>query len=228
MMKPIIQIAFVLSTLFARVDVAGQNRSNDILSDSAKLTEFVYMNIHYPLMDFINNVEGTAVYKINTDNVGYIGEMQLISSSGSSSLDSEAKRLIYLIPAQQLKNLTSHKISIRFKLADNKIYKVSDVLEDMPEFPGGNEEIAKFISQNLNWPREGADMSISGSIICGFVIEKDGSINIVEVVRPIQRWFDAEAVRVIKRMPEWKAGKKDGKPVRVYFVVPVRFALRSE
>ena len=124
----------------------------------------------------------------------------------------------------------THEITINFKLADNKIYTMPEVLEDMPEFPGGNTEIVKFISKNFNWPPEGAEMGISGNIICGFVIEKDGSINIVEVVKPLSHLFDAEVIRVIKRMPNWKAGKKDGKPVRVYFsvIVPVRIRLDKE
>jgi len=206
------------------INVTGQNRNNDILSDTAKLAEYIYINMHYPLMDLINNVEGTAVYKFVFDSITGINEIKTIHSSGSGSLDSEGKRLLWQIPKGN--EYPTHEISINFKLADNKIYKASEVFEDMPEFPGGIAEMVKFIFQNFNWPREGAEMGIQGNIICGFVIEKDGSINIVEVVRPLQHWFDAEAVRVIKRMPKWTAGKKDGKPVRVYFIVPVRIQLQ--
>jgi len=204
--------------------VTGQNRDNDILSDTAKLAAYIYMNIHYPLMDLINNVEGTAVYKFEFDSIMGIKEIITVNSSGSGSLDSEGRRLLWQIPVQG-NEYPQNEISIHFKLADNKIYEMHEVFEDMPEFPGGSAEIDKFIFQNFNWPREGAEMGIQGSILCGFVIEKDGSINIVEVVRPLQHWFDAEAIRVIKRMPKWTPGKKNGKPVRVYYTLPVRVRL---
>jgi len=222
----ITKFSFILSMFTICVNVTGQNRNDDILSDTAKLAEYIYINMHYPLMDLINNVEGTAVYKFEFDSIMGINEIRIIKSSGSGSLDREGQRLLWQITVQGNKYPT-HEISINFKLADNKIYKMSEILEDMPEFPGGNAEIIKFISQNFNWPSEGEEMGIQGNILCGFVIEKDGSVNIVEVVRPLQCWFDAEAMRVIKRMPKWTAGKKDGRPVRVYFILPVRINLQS-
>ena len=219
-MRQITKSSFVLSMLMICLNVAGQNRNNDILSDTDKLSDYIYMNMHYPLMDLANNVEGTAVYKFESDSI--MGKkIKTVRSSGSASLDREGERLLWHIPIQG-NEYPTHEISINFKLTDNKIYKISEVSEYMPEFPGGNAELMKFISKNFNWPPEGAEMGIQGSSICGFVIEKDGSINIVEVVRPLDRWFDAEAMRVIKRMPKWTAGKKDGKPVRVYYTLPVR------
>lgn len=225
-MGQITKSSFVLSMLIIGMNAMGQNRNNDILSDSAKLAEYIYINTYYPLIDLINNVEGTTVYKFEIDSITGIKKIEIVNSSGSGSLDREGRRLLWQIPIQG-NEYPTHEISINFKLSDNKIYEVSEVLENIPEFPGGNAEIVKFISQNFNWPREAAEMGIQGSIICGFVIEKDGSINIVEVVRPLQHWFDAEAIRVIKRMPKWTAGKKDGKPVRVYFIVPIRIQLQS-
>lgn len=223
-MKSITQFSYVLLTLIVCLNVAGQNRSNDILSDTAKLAEFVYINTHYPLMDYINNVEGTSVYQIDTDNIGRIDELQLITSSGSSMLDSEARRLIHEIPMEQRKSLASHKISIKFKLTDNRIYNINE-LEEKPEFEGGDTELKNFIFKNLQYPPEAIDSSISGRIFCGFVVEKDGTINIVEIVRSLYHVVDAEVMRVVKRMPKWEAGKKDGKPVRVYYVIPVKISL---
>ena len=174
-------------------------------------------------MDLVNNVEGTAFFQFDTDAIGGIKDLKLISSSGSSTLDSEARRLIYNIPRQRIPN-TTQKISINFRLADNKIYRI-DEIEEKPEFHGGDAEIQKFILKNLQFPLEYADSSISGTIICGVIIEKDGTINIVEILRSVDYLIDAEAMRVIKRMPKWTAGKKDGKPVRVYFMIPVRIKL---
>lgn len=131
--------------------------------------------MHYPLIDFVNNVEGTAVYKYAFDSVLRTYQIKIVRSSGSSSLDTEGKCLLSTIPMEE-NNYPTQEISINFKLADNKIYRVSEVLEKMPEFPGGDAEMLEFISNNLNWPPEGAEMGIQGTIICGFIIEKDDSI----------------------------------------------------
>ena len=216
--------SFMLLILIICMNVTGQNRENDILSDTAKLAAYIYMNMHYPLMDLINSVEGTAVYKFEYDSIRGINEIKTVHSSGSASLDGEGSRLLRQIPMQG-NEYPQYEIPIHFKLEDNKIYKMHEVSDDMPEFPGGHAEAVKFISQNFNYPPEGAEMGIQGRIYCGFVVEKDGSIQIVEVVRPLQHWFDAEAIRVIKRMPKWTPGKKNGRPVRVYFILPVSVRL---
>ena len=225
-MRKIAKFSFFFSMLVVCMSITGQDYKDNILSDSTKFAEYVYINMHYPLIDFVNNIEGTVVYKYEVDSVLRTSLIKIVSPSGSSSLDMEGERLLRTIPKQE-NNWATHEISIDFKLADNKIYMVSAELEEIPEFPGGDAEIIKFISANLNWPPESAEMSIQGTIICGFIIEKDGSISTVEIVRPLERYFDAEAMRVIKRMPKWKTGKKDGKPVRVYYLVPIRIRLSS-
>ena len=224
-METIKKILLVLFMLFFCLNVAGQrNNDNDILSDSIQLEEFIYINTHYPLIDFVKNIEGSAVYQFDTDSIGRIHELQLVSSSGSSTLDWEARRLIYEIPMQKRGKYTTHKISINFKLADNCIYSAGEV-EVKPEFPGGDAGIFNFLSKNLKYPPETTDMRIEGRVLCGFVVEKDGTINIVEILRPLYYLFDAEVMRVIKRMPKWEAGKKDGKPVRTYFICPVNIRM---
>ena len=203
-----------------------ESKSHDVFSDSIKFTEYIYTNIHYPLIDLVNGVEGMAVYKYGIDSVLNIRQIEIVRSSGSSSLDMEGRRLLWTIPVKK-DNWPAHDITIYFKLEDNKIYRMEEVLEDIPVFPGGAEEMVKFISTNLRWPLEYAESAIVGTIICGVIIEKDGSIGAVEIVRPLERYIDAEAMRVIKRMPQWKPGKKDGKPVRVYYLVPLRIQLLS-
>jgi protein TonB len=203
--------------LLLYIHTTGQNCYDDILSDSTNLAEYIYNNMHYPLIDYINNVEGTAVYKYEFDSILGINQIKTVKSSGSFYLNREGERLLRQIPKGN--EYPTHEISINFNLADNKVY---EFVEDMPEFPGGIEEMSKFIFKNFKWPLEGAEMGITGNIFCGFIVEKDGSINIVEVLRPLERCFDAEAIRVIKKMPKWTAGKKEGKHVRVYYIVPIR------
>lgn len=101
------------------------------------------------------------------------------------------------------------------------------VVETMPEFPGGQQALFKFLSENVKYPVIAQENGIQGRVICQFVVNKDGSIVDVEVVRSGgDPSLDKEAVRVIKSMPKWKPGKQRGKAVRVKYTVPVNFKLQ--
>ena len=101
------------------------------------------------------------------------------------------------------------------------------VVEKMPEFPGGTQELMKYLSQNVKYPVIAQENGIQGRVICQFVVNKDGSIVDVEVVRSGgDPSLDKEAVRVIKSMPKWKPGQQRGKAVRVKYTVPVNFRLQ--
>ena len=101
------------------------------------------------------------------------------------------------------------------------------VVETMPEFPGGQQALFKYLSENVKYPVIAQENGIQGRVICQFVVNKDGAIVDVEVVRsgggPS---LDKEAVRVIKSMPKWNPGKQRGKAVRVKYTVPVNFRLQ--
>ncbi|MBQ3673934.1 MAG: energy transducer TonB [Paludibacteraceae bacterium] len=101
------------------------------------------------------------------------------------------------------------------------------VVEKMPEFPGGQQALFKYLSENVKYPVIAQENGIQGRVICQFVVNRDGSIVDVEVVRSGgDPSLDKEAVRVIKSMPKWKAGQQRGKPVRVKYTVPVNFKLQ--
>ena len=101
------------------------------------------------------------------------------------------------------------------------------IVESMPEFPGGQQALFKFLSENVKYPVIAQENGIQGRVICQFVVNKDGSIVDVEVVRSGgDPSLDKEAIRVIKSMPKWKPGKQLGKPVRVKYTVPVNFKLQ--
>ena len=101
------------------------------------------------------------------------------------------------------------------------------VVESMPEFPGGQQALFKFLSENVKYPVIAQENGIQGKVICQFTVNKDGSIVDVQVVRSGgDPSLDKEAVRVIKTMPKWKPGKQRGKPVRVKYTVPVNFKLQ--
>ena len=98
------------------------------------------------------------------------------------------------------------------------------VVEVRPEFPGGRSEMMRFLHQNLRIPSIYWESLPVGRVVVGFVVEKDGSLTNIEVVRGVSPGLDAEAVRVIEIMPKWTPGKREGKPVRVRSFLPVSFS----
>ena len=100
-----------------------------------------------------------------------------------------------------------------------------DVVEQMPEFPGGQIAMLNFLSKNIRYPEAAHKAGIQGRVVATFVVEKDGSISNAKVMRSIDPLLDAEALRVINSMPNWIPGKQDGKPVAVKYTVPVSFKL---
>jgi TonB family protein len=105
---------------------------------------------------------------------------------------------------------------------------VFTVVEQLPEYPGGEEARIKFIGDNINYPKEAVKNGITGTVYVTFIIEKDGSISNVKVLRGIGGGCDEEAVRVISIMPNWKPGLQGGQPVRVQFNMPIKFDLNDE
>ena len=100
-----------------------------------------------------------------------------------------------------------------------------NVVEHMPEFPGGAVEMMKFLNENVKYPEAAEKTGTQGRVIVQFIVEADGSITNVKVVKNVSEEIDAEAVRVINAMPKWKPGSQSGKPVRVKYTIPVTFRL---
>lgn len=104
--------------------------------------------------------------------------------------------------------------------------KVFDVVEQMPSFPGGQAALMQWLSSNIKYPVVAEENGVQGRVVCTFVVEKDGSITDVKVVRGVDPSLDKEAVRVLKQMPHWIPGKQNGSAVRVKYTVPVTFRLQ--
>ena len=104
--------------------------------------------------------------------------------------------------------------------------KVFDVVEEMPSFPGGQGALMSFLSSNIKYPVVAQENGVQGRVIVGFVVERDGSITDVKVMRSVDPSLDREAQRVVKSMPKWKPGKQNGSAVRVKYTVPVVFRLQ--
>ncbi len=104
--------------------------------------------------------------------------------------------------------------------------KVFDVVEQMPEFPGGPAALMKWLSDNIKYPAVAEENGIQGRVVCTFVVERDGSVTDVQVARSIDPSLDKEAIRVLKKMPKWIPGRQNGSAVRVKYTVPVTFKLQ--
>ncbi len=106
--------------------------------------------------------------------------------------------------------------------------QIFTVVEQMPEFPGGEEEMMKYLGSKIKYPAMEKDNNISGTVYLTFVVEPDGNITDVKPLRGVKGGpgLEQEASRVVKSMPNWKPGKQNGKSVRVQFNLPVRFSLR--
>lgn len=100
-------------------------------------------------------------------------------------------------------------------------------IEEMPQFPGGDEALLRFISENVKYPDEAADNNIEGRVVVRFVVSADGSVKRAEIVKGVHPVLDSEALRVVSLMPRWKPGRQNGTPAPVWFSVPVKFELKK-
>lgn len=110
---------------------------------------------------------------------------------------------------------------------EKKKEEVFTHVEQMPKFPGGDAELYKFISNNLNYPAMAIENNVQGRVVVQFVVTKDGSIGNVKVVRSVDRDLDNEAIRVCKKLPKFIPGKQNGQPVNVWYTLPVTFKLHN-
>jgi TonB family protein len=99
------------------------------------------------------------------------------------------------------------------------------LVEELPEFPGGDIALRRLIAQTVRYPQEAQEEGIQGKVYVNFVIQKDGSVANIKIAMGVHPTLDAEAIRVVKQMNGWKPGRQKGKPVRVSYTVPINFVL---
>ena len=104
--------------------------------------------------------------------------------------------------------------------------KIFTVVEQMPMYPGGDAALMGYLRDNIHYPTVAAENGVQGRVVVGFVVERDGSITDVKVLRSVDPSLDREAMRVVKSMPRWTPGKQNGSAVRVKYQVPVTFRLQ--
>ncbi len=213
------------------------------------MMKYVAENVKYPQAAKDKNISGRVFVGFVIEKDGSVSNVKVLRGIGGGC-DEEAVRVIKGMPKwkpgiQKGKPVrVSYMMPLNFKLSDDQPEKpaqqtdankpnmkpdkngVYQICEQMPEFPGGVEALMDFVAKNVVYPQEAMDKEISGRVYVSFVIEKDGSVNEVKVMKGIGGGCDDEAVRVIKAMPKWKPGKQDGKPVRVSYMMPITFKLQ--
>jgi protein TonB len=131
--------------------------------------------------------------------------------------------LVTTISAFSFSQKTDSTASVSKSVAP--IYRVVQV---MPEFPGGKDSLSAFIAANQKYPRSAKENRIEGTVVTEFVVETDGSLSDIKVKKSLDPKLDAEAIRLIKSMPPFKAGKQQGKAVRVSYTLPVVFKITDK
>jgi len=201
----------------------------------SELGHFLAKNIRYPKIDHDNGVQGRVFVRFVIEKDGTVSETKVLRSP-SNTLSDEALRVINSSPkwSPGLKNgkpvRTQFTMPVNFSLspadplkpAENAVYTAVEI---QPEFPGGEAAFGRFLAQNIRYPAIAKQNKIQGRVYVQFVVEKDGSLSDVKVIREPGSGTGDEAVRVMKLSPKWNPGKQNGQAVRVQFTLPINFAL---
>ena len=173
----------------------------------------------------ITDENGNFTLEVGTDQsiqVAYIG-MSTVTMSVKDCLK-KADQTIVLTESDTKKDVKVVASAPQAVTSDDQTFSV---VEQMPEYPGGMRAGLEFMARNLRYPTKAREAGKQGRVIVQFVVRKDGSLSDFKVLRPVDPWLDAEAIRVISTMPKWKPGMQDRKPVSVKFTLPVTFMLEG-
>ena len=196
------------------------------------LIAFLSRNIQYPSEAKSEGVEGKVLVSFIIDKTGNVNKVRALNAVGYGC-DEEAVRVISMMPEWKPgkndgKNVNvEYKIPISFNLGQKvESEKVFQEVDQMPEFPGGTAALIKYLGSEITYPDQAKKDSIQGKVFVTFVIEKNGAVNDVKILRGIGGGCDEESLRVVSSMPNWKPGLNEhGKAVRVAYTLPIKYAL---
>ena len=146
-------------------------------------------------------------------------------STSSGKVESTSQSVAKPEPAKPVEAATSNNAAAESQAT--KADAIHEVVDEPPSFPGGDAAQIAFLSNNLRYPAVAMEQGIQGRVVTQFVVDKDGSITDVKVVRSLDPMLDKEAVRLVKSMPKWTPGKLNGSPVRVKYILPLSFRLEE-
>ncbi|MBL7905987.1 MAG: M56 family metallopeptidase [Bacteroidales bacterium] len=211
------------------------------------MIEYLKEKIRYPEVARKNKKEGTVYVSFVVETDGQVSNVKILRGIGSGC-DEVAMKAVQDMPpwvpgTQRGKAVrVQYNLPIKFTLTEGEkhsVYSVPEqksddnnevfvVVEQPPVFPGGDEARVAYVVNNISYPAEAKSKGIQGTVYVTFVIEQDGTVSNVKVLRGVHAALDKEAVRVIQTMPAWTPGKQRGNPVRVQFNMPVKFSLSKD
>ena len=211
----------------------------DFTASGHNIYKYINDNLKYPA-NATNSAKGTLKLYYIIDTLGKITDIR-INKNVSAEADDAIINILGKAPAYTPGTLYGHKVKVGYTMMldvdlntatktitaqryidTNKTYTSVEV---PPSFPGGNDRLYQFISQNVRYPESARAKKIEGRVFISFVVEKDGHLSDIKVVRSPDESLSEEALRVLKLLPRWNPGTQNGKPVRVMFTVPINFSL---
>ena len=167
-----------------------------------------------------------ALNQDEIDHINVLKDEERAKKYGKHFNADVSNGIIFVNTKEYMKNGKREVMSVTVKAkkpAEESEEGAFDVVEQMPQFPGGDIELMKFLSENIKYPEAALKAGTQGRVVAQFIVEADGSITNVKVVKKVSDEIDAEAVRVINAMPKWKPGMQKGQPVRVKYTIPITF-----
>lgn len=223
-----VSVSNVFSTQVAEDSVfTVVNKMPEFQGGVLGLDHFLRQNIKYPASCRDENIQGRVMVEFIIEKDGSISNVAIVKSV-EERLDNEATRVISIMPDWtpgyngDVPVRVKYTIPINFKLSNDEPFQVVEV---MPEFPGGTIALNDYVIKNLKYPENCKKEKIQGRVLVQFIVEADGKISNAEIVKSVNKDLDEEAKRVISSMPTWNPGQQRGVAVRVKFTVPVNFKL---
>lgn len=165
-----------------------------------------------PINTLINleKIQTEVTQKIQTDNLSQIEDINIEVTEGNQIVTKEI--VANPIPPKEKEVKVEGGLYIK--------------VDELPKFPGDQYSFIQYLNRTLKYPISAENKGVEGVVLCGFIVETDGSISHIEVVEGVDSLLDAEAVRIIKEMPKWIPGKNNGVAVRVQIFIPIDFRIR--
>lgn len=211
------------------------------------LREFIAKTVEYPADALKDSIQGKVYVTFVVKADGSIGDSK-VARGVHPSLDKEAVRVVYALPkwkpGKQGGNAVdvSYTVPIQFALQGKNVKQtvsftppkdhqkggkeVFVVVEEMPEFPGGSQALRSFVAKSIRYPAEAQKEKVQGKVYVSFVVSTSGKVENARIDRSVSPTLDAEAIRVVSQMPDWKPGKQRGKAVSVEYTIPIEFKLQ--
>jgi TonB family protein len=213
------------------------------------MLQYLKSNIQYPQKAIENGFEGNVFVNFVVEKDGSISQVKTLRGIGGGC-NEEAERVVKTMPAWKPGKVkgeavrTQFTIPIRFDLKakvesdvvvnidvtkkDSTMEEVFMLVEEAPKYPGGEEARMKFLRENIKYPKMAIKNNIQGTVYASFVVEKDGSISTIKILKGIGGGCDEEVIRLLKQMPKWEPGKQRGKAIRAQYNMPIKFVIPKD